>query len=322
MRKAMKTVEIPYILGRKLSEILPPRPENSHKYMFGSLLLIGGSRGMTGAIAMSAIAAMRSGAGLATVACPDCERAIIAGLVPEAMTFGAICDDGTFAQSAADEILEFASRRRFSAVLIGPGMSCTDSTSEFTSRLLSGFAKMNTVSPDGNGNIGMPLVIDADALNCVARIGGFDRINGWKRQVSTIITPHEGEAARILGRKVESGFRENAVMELATLCGGTAVLKGHGTLVCDGKDIFRNETGGSELAKGGSGDILAGIAASLLMQNGIMRGFTSQTTFGSAALAVWIHGMCGYFAAERYGRRCVLPTDLPEFLPNAFRLLE
>ena len=110
---------------------LPLRPDYANKYTFGSRLIIAGSKGMTGAAVLAAKAALRAGAGLVTVACPDTERAIIATALPETMTFGAYSENGAFCAESAKEILSFVKSRKFSAMLIGPGLSCTEKTTEF-----------------------------------------------------------------------------------------------------------------------------------------------------------------------------------------------
>lgn len=313
---------------------LPLRPDYANKYTFGSLLIIAGSKGMTGAAVLAAKAALRAGAGLVTVACPDTERAIIATALPETMTFGAYSENGAFCAESAKEILSFVKNKKFSTMLIGPGLSCTEKTTEFVKIIME--------------NTALPAVIDADALNCVSKTGGFDRIKRISA-VPVIITPHEGEAARLTGiKKIED--RRAAVRKLASLCTGIAILKGPETLVacgsrylhkedflygaagnCSGKDAFseygdcieyRNNTGGSELAKAGSGDVLAGIISSIYMQNGLAKGFNHKTAFESAAVSVHIHGLCGLSAAEKYTKRCVIASDLAGEMPYAFRAVE
>lgn len=292
---------------KMLAQYLPTRPDNANKYTFGSLLIIAGSRGMTGAAALAAKAALRAGAGLATVACPDSERQIIAAAIPEIMTFGAYTENGAFCLKSADETLNFISSKKFSAMLIGPGLSCTDCTAAFVKKILE--------------NCCLPAVIDADALNCVSRLGGFGKIKRPENSAPAIITPHEGEAARLIGVKKITD-RNAAAAELAAQCGGIAILKGPGTLIaCGGMDTVRNSTGGSELAKAGSGDVLAGIAAAIYMQNGLAAGFTHKAAYQSAILSAWLHGTCGSIAAEKYGKRSVIASDLIEAVPQAFMQL-
>ena len=331
-----------------LKNFLPARHEFANKYDFGSLLIIAGSCGMTGAAILAARAALRAGAGLVTIACPHSERPIIAAALPEAMTLGLSEECGAIAPSAAAEIMEFAKKRKISAILIGPGLSCSKNIAVLVKNILE--------------NTCLPIAADADALNAISMLGGFRKISFPKKALPMIITPHEGEAARLLGKKIKKQkinrqniencqtrkkgsfesetenyccnkeiSREQASMELAEICGGIVMLKGPGTLIChksyDAKEngifkIFRNDTGSSELAKGGSGDVLAGITAAIYMQNGIANGFTHKTACNSAVLAAWIHGKCGFYASAALNARSIIATDLIEAIPQAFNAAE
>jgi NAD(P)H-hydrate epimerase len=280
---------------------LPPRPKNSHKGDFGRVLVVAGSRGMTGAAILSARAALKSGAGLVTVACPESERKIIACALPEAMTFGGACSGGAFTAAAASQVAAFATAKKIDTLLIGPGLGSSRGARAFALKLLK--------------TLEVPAVVDADALNALAAGPRPFKIKTFP----AIFTPHSGEAARLLGKAIAD--RPACAAALAALTGGTAVLKGPGTLICEGKTIFKNISGGPELAKGGSGDVLAGLTAGFYAQNGLARGFTSATALGSAMLAVFLHGLCGELAAKKYTQRCVLAGELLDFLPEAFRSL-
>lgn len=284
-----------------LADQLPPRPRKAHKGDFGRVLVVAGSRGMAGAAILSARAALKAGAGLVTVACPESERKIIACALPEAMTFGAACSGGTFTAGAAAQVTALARAKKIDVLLIGPGLGSSKGASSFALKLLAA--------------LHLPAVVDADALNALAA-----GPRPFKLKVApAIFTPHPGEAARLLGKKVTD--RPAAVAVLARLLGGTAVLKGPGTLVCCGKTILKNSSGGPALAKGGSGDVLAGLTAGFYAQNGLARGFNPQTALGSAALAVFLHGLCGDLAAKKYTERCVLAGELLGFLPEALECL-
>jgi NAD(P)H-hydrate epimerase len=282
--------------------LLPPRPRGSHKGDYGRVLVAAGSRGMTGAAVLAARAALKAGAGLVTVACPESERRIIACAVPEAMTFGAACSAGAFSAAAAAEVAAFARKKKMDVLLVGPGLGEKPGARAFARKLLA--------------VLEIPAVVDADALNALAAGPRPFRIKSH----AAVFTPHPGEAARLLGKKVAD--RPAAVAALASLTGGVAVLKGQGTLLCSGGKILKNPTGGPELAKGGSGDVLAGLCAGFLAQNGLARGFTPGTALGSAALAVYLHGLCGTLAAKELTGRCVLAGELLDFLPAAIRSLE
>lgn len=285
-----------------LKPLLPPRPRASHKGDHGRVLVAAGSRGMTGAAILAARAALKAGAGLVTVACPESERKIIACAVPEAMTFGASCSAGAFTAAAAKEVAVFAVKKKVDVLLLGPGLGDRPGARAFALKLLA--------------RLGLPAVVDADALNALAAGPRPFKI----KSPAAVFTPHPGEAGRLLGKKVAD--RPAAAAALAGLTGGVAVLKGHGTLLCSGGKILKNPTGGPELAKGGSGDVLAGLCAGFLAQNGRARGFGAGTVLGSAALAVYLHGLCGDLAAKALTGRCVLAGELTDFLPAAIRSLE
>lgn len=285
-----------------LRPLLPARRRASHKGDHGRVLVAAGSRGMTGAAVLAARAALKAGAGLVTVACPESERKLIACALPEAMTFGADCAGGAFTGKAAAQVAAFAKAKKFDVLLAGPGLGDRPGARAFALKLLS--------------SLDIPAVADADALNALAAGPRPLKI----KSAAAIFTPHPGEAARLLGKKITG--REAAARALAALCGGVAVLKGPGTLICSGRDLYRNPTGGPELAKGGSGDVLAGLIAGFYAQNGRARGFTPDTARSSAALAVFLHGRCGGLAAKKFTARCVLAGELLDFLPAAIRSLE
>jgi NAD(P)H-hydrate epimerase len=292
----MKTVPV---TPRLLAPLLPPRKKASNKADYGRVLIAAGSRGMAGAAILAARAALKAGAGLVTVACPESERRIIACGVPEAMTFGAACSGGAFAPAAAAQVAAFARKKKMDVLLVGPGLGARPGARAFALKLLAALE--------------LPAVVDADALNALAEGPRPPRL----AVAPVIITPHPGEAARLLGKKIAD--RPAAAAELAALCSGVAVLKGAGTLTCGGGTILKNTTGGPELAKGGSGDVLAGLAAGFFAQAGRARGFTPETALRSAALAAWLHGRCGELAAKKFTERCVLAGELPDFLPAAIR---
>ncbi len=267
------------------------------------MLVVAGSRGMAGAAVLAARAALKAGAGLVTVACPESERKIIACALPEAMTLGADSAGGTFSPKAAAQVAAFAGLKKIDALLIGPGLGSSAGARSFALKLLKTLA--------------LPAVIDADGLNALAAAG----LRSFKFAAGPLIlTPHPGEAERLLGRKIKD--RPAAALELAALSGGIVALKGEGTLVCGGETVLKNPTGGPALAKGGAGDVLAGFCAGFYAQAGLRRGFTAGTALESAALAVYLHGLCGDLAAKKFTERCVLAGELLELLPAAIRRLK
>jgi NAD(P)H-hydrate epimerase len=283
-----------------LKPLLPVRKAGSHKGDYGRVLVAAGSRGMTGAAVLAARAALKAGAGLVTVAVPESERRAVACALPEAMTYGGACRAGAFTAAAAAQVAAFARRKKIDVLLVGPGLGASPGARAFALKLL--------------GTLGIPAVVDADALNAMA-----DKGPGRFRPCAgpAIFTPHPGEAARLLGGKTDD--RPAAAAALAALTGGVAVLKGAATLVCDGKTILKNGTGGPALAKGGSGDVLAGLCAGFFAQAGRRGGFTLGTARSSAALAVYLHGLCGDLAEKKFTERCVLAGELLDFLPEAIR---
>lgn len=288
-------------IDRKFTaRLLPARAASGHKGDYGRVLVVAGSRGMTGAAVLAARAALKAGAGLVTVACPESERPLIARSLPEAMTFGAACSGGAFSPRAAGQVKVFAREKGIDVLLAGPGLGASPAARNFALKLLRGLE--------------IPSVIDADALNALAAAGAG---RPMFPEASFIITPHPGEASRLLGKKTQD--REKAARGLAALSGGIAVLKGSGTIICDGRDCLLNGTGGPALAKGGSGDVLSGLCAGLYAQAGLAGSFSRRAAFESAALAVHLHGLCGDLAAKKFTERCVLAGELLDFLPAAIR---
>jgi len=282
-----------------LKPLLAPRKARSHKGDYGRVLVAAGSRGMTGAAVLAARAALKAGAGLVTVACPESERRTIACALPEVMTFGADCAGGAFTLKAARQVAAFSAAKNIDVLLIGPGLGTSPGARTFVLDLLK--------------ILKIPAVVDADALNALA--AGPRPLN--IKAGPAIFTPHAGEAARLLGRLMAD--RPACAAALAALTGGTVVLKGFGTLVCEGGTIFKNTTGGPALAKGGSGDVLAGLTAGFYAQLGLERGFTPETARACAALAAYLHGLCGDLAGKKFTERCVLAGELLDFLPAAIR---
>ncbi|MEX2044168.1 MAG: NAD(P)H-hydrate dehydratase [Opitutus sp.] len=260
------------------------RPAISDKRTFGHLFAIGGSRGFPGAILMSVLAALRSGAGLVTAFVPESLAPAFAARAPEAMWVG--CPEtagGGLASASRNLILKRIGRA--SAFIIGPGMGRDPETLE----LAAGVVRESTV----------PLVIDADALQPeIVRAGRGKRI----------VTPHAGEFARIGGGMPASQFAGDT--------GATVVLKGPVTRIFDGgeRTVYHSFFGGPVLARGGSGDILAGLIGGLLAQT------PGDPLLAAARGAVW-HGMTADALARAHGEVAVSVTQLLDFLPVPLREL-
>lgn len=279
---------IDLIVAADLYGVCPARLRVSHKGTFGHVLLIGGSPGYAGSIALAAAAAVRSGCGLVSVLTSLEVASIVAGIVPEAMVHGV--KDGAYIQKMQD-------LPEFDAVLAGPGLTTSSQTYELITALL-----------DGDG---APLVLDADALN-VFRGDGV-KLSATSRPL--VITPHPGEASRLLGCSVDDiqADREFYVRELSGITGAVSVLKGAGTLVSDIDNVqcSINLTGNPGMATGGSGDVLSGLLTGLLGQK--------IDLYDAAKLAVYLHGCAGDEAAWSGSQAGMKAGDIINAIPMAFR---
>ncbi len=272
-----------------VANALPKRESNSNKGSFGKLLMITGSKKYRGAAHLGLEAALRGGVGLVTFAGVKDIVSELSQKYPEAI-YKEIGDVSEFNQKDIEEIVELS--KKHSATLIGSG---SDNTKGLLSLVLA------LLSSDGG-----VLILDADAINALSSIGerGVQAIKNARRKV--IITPHPLEFARLSGTDVASvqQHRLEAAEKFAkeNLC--TVVLKGAGTIITEGEEIFINVVGSSSLAKAGSGDVLAGFTAAFIAQNK-----TSITK--ACALAVYYHALAGESLAEEFSSYGVTPSDLP-----------
>lgn len=271
---------------------LPTRDEHSHKGDFGRVLMIGGSRGMSGAIAMSGIAALRSGSGLLKIATPDSIQESVASFSPCLMTVGVESKKGHFGSGSIDQLLEEAEWA--DVIAIGPGMGRFRSQQKIVETLY--------------GELPQPLIVDADALNLLADSdAALTQHKGLR-----VLTPHPGEFQRL--QECKTTDREtmaDMAAEMAFESQVAVVLKGHQTLVTDGNERFVNRTGNPGMATAGSGDVLTGIIASLVGQG--------LEPFEASRLGVHLHGLAGDIAAESVGQTSLIATDVIESLPAAFQ---
>lgn len=273
----------------KVLSILPDRDDFAHKGDFGKILLLCGSRGYTGAAALAAMGALRSGAGLVFLGVPESIYAIEAVKLTESIVFPLPDENGMLSGAAVPQILERLPR--MDAVLIGPGLGQSAGTLAAVKAVLERF--------DG------PVVVDADGINILA--AHKDILRG--RAVSTILTPHDGEFARLGG--VVGNDRAAAAENMARQLGCIMLLKGHETVITDGVETYINHTGNPGMAVGGSGDVLAGILVSLLGQ-GI-------APLEAAACGAWLHGAAGDLCAARMGQYGMLPGDMVSALPRLLK---
>ena len=280
--------------------ILAPREADSNKGLYGHVVVVGGSLGKGGAAAMAGMAALRAGAGLATVATPKSVLPTVAGFHPELMTEPMPETElGTMAQDAEDRIVELLKGIAIPTVAIGPGISRAPETAALVRSL---FARMK--------NPPYPTVVDADGLNAFQ--GHIEELSGSERSV--VITPHPGEMARLAGcttaevQKDRLGVARKFAREHRLV----VVLKGYRTIVTTGDEAWINMTGNPGMATGGTGDILTGMIAGLAAQ-------LPGAVLLAVVAAVHLHGLAGDIARQSKGEHSLVATDLLDALPEAFR---
>ena len=288
--------------AKKLTET--PRDVNGNKGRFGHVLVAGGAWGKSGAPAMASLAAMRSGAGLVTAAVPESVLAMVAGIAPELMCAPLAEKDGAVALSNALPPALEGLLKGIKVVAVGPGLGTAGEAGEFARKLVE------AVSAEG-----LPMVIDADALNAFAGKTELLQAASRKGERTLVLTPHPGEMARLLGKTVKEveADRVGVARSFAVQHGVTLVLKGWRTLIAhpDGR-IAVNTTGNPSMAKGGSGDILTGMVAAMLGQY-------PADVAGAVEAAVFLHGLAGDFAVLAQEEHTVLATDTVAHLFAAFR---
>lgn len=270
------------------------RPDDSNKGTLGSLLCICGSYGMAGAAIMAGKAALRCGIGLLKIAVPKSIYPVCATNILESVYYPLEeTSNGVISSKNTDFLLEMCEKS--SAVVIGCGLSVCDDTKNLVQSVITNCEK--------------PLVIDADALNCICNKPEIFK----NLKAPAIITPHPGEMARLLHStpKTVNSNRENTAIDFAKKFGVVTVLKGAGTIIAspDG-EVYINHTGNSGMATGGSGDVLSGIIGSLLAQG--------AAPINAAAAGVFLHGTIGDLAAEKLGKISMLPTDMIDMIPTAY----
>ncbi len=292
----VSSLQLNLITAREIAPLIGPRPLAANKGNFGHVLVIGGSLGKAGSVAMAGIAALRTGAGLSTVATPKSVLATVAGFHPEVMTEALDETDvgsiSTRAAAAVDALIKGKT-----VLAVGPGISRNPETSEFVRSLV---VKDKT-----------PLVLDADGLNAFE--GRASELNGKGRTL--VITPHPGEMARLAGSTIAAVQRDriNVARTFAREHQLIVVLKGHRTVIAqpDGT-VWVNTTGNPGMATGGTGDILTGIVSGLIAQN-------PERIAEAVIAAVHLHGLAGDVARESMGEHSMVATDLVKALPEAFR---
>ncbi len=277
---------VAHLTHENVLQLLPDRQPDSYKGDYGKILLLCGSRGYTGAAYLAAMGALRSGAGLVYLGVPESIYEIEAVKLNEPIVFPLCEESGMYAVEACDQLGDL--NGRYDAILIGPGIGKSAGTLALTAYVLQSF----------HG----PVVVDADGINVLVEHKNILR----GRAYPTILTPHDGEFARICGESLPD--RVAAAKALACDLQSIVLRKGHSTVITDGSKTYINSTGNAGMATGGSGDVLAGILVSLLGQ-GI-------PPVQAAACAAWLHGAAGDICAEAMGQYGMLPSDMLTVLPR------
>lgn len=268
------------------------RKKDTHKGDYGRVGVMGGKKGMSGAVFMAGQAALKSGSGLVYVLAPEVLHDILAvkfnEVIIEELDFSKeflSCDDYNNIEKKISE---------YDALCIGPGIGRNESTAKLICEVIQ--------------NSDIPIVLDADGLNCVS-----DNLEVLAiRNGDIIVTPHPGEMSRLTGYSIKyiNENRVDVAREFSLKYGVVTVLKGHNTVVANGDDVYINETGNPGMATAGSGDVLAGIIGSLAGQGfGLM---------DSAKLGVYLHGLAGDMAKDKYGEYGMTAVNIIEYIPDAF----
>lgn len=277
-----------YLDHEKVLALLPDRKEEAHKGNFGRVLLLCGSLGYTGAPALAARGALRTGEGLIYLGVPEKIYAIEAVKLDEPMVFPLPCKAGMLSEEALPEILERLGT--MDVCLMGPGLGQSPGVEAVVRAVVRSFRG--------------PLVLDADGINVMAP--HKNELCG--RAGPLVLTPHPGEFRRLGGDPED---RQKSAEAMAGELGAVVLLKGHRTLITDGNRTYCNTTGNPGMATGGSGDVLSGMILSLLGQG--------LAPLEAAAAGAWLHGAAGDLAARRLGQYAMTPTDLLTDLPQLLK---
>lgn len=266
------------------------RKKDDNKNTVGSLLSICGSYGMTGAAVMSAKASLRSGIGLLKIAAPKSVYPIMAQAIPQAVFYPV--EDGKIGE------FDFCEKSRYcNGLLVGCGLSVNSNTTRLVRRITEGSS--------------LPMVLDADALNIISAEPEIL----LRAKAEAVLTPHRREFSRLINRDIQdvNSEPERLAREFAVKYRVVLVLKDAVTLVAspDGELMLNADAGNPGMACGGSGDVLAGIIASLIAQG--------AKPFEGACAGVYLHALAGDLAKERFGEISMLPTDIIDCLPQAFK---
>lgn len=289
--------------SRFVRGLLPARTPDSQKYDYGHVLIVGGSAGMTGAAILCAHGALRAGAGLVTIAVSEEQLpTVLPRLRPEVMTLALPASNGTVSAAAVSIVKQYVDHRRVTALVVGPGMGTDTGVTQFLARVFA--------------SVALPLVIDADALNALARSASV-RTAMRNTRGPVIFTPHVGELGRLIDRDPADVSREriDAAVQCAALYKCVCVLKGHRTVITDGERVFINPTGNPGMATAGAGDVLAGMIGALVAQ------VRPPQALNAALAGVYAHGLAGDCAAGEKTQLALVAYDIIDAMPQAFKKL-
>ena len=282
------------------SELLPKREPFSHKGSFGRALLICGSKNMVGCCALATEGALRSGAGLVTLAFPDCLYTALTSRLTENLFLSLPATEEGFIGADCINIVSEACNNS-DVVMLGCGLGTGSGTKELVKALVT--------------ENEAPLIMDADALNCLSE----NKDILLNRKCEILLTPHPGEMSRLCGLSIAEveANREKVVIDFCKKYSVNVLLKGHETLICNSEadNLYINKTGNTGLSKGGAGDLLSGIIAGLTpSMNGNL--------FNSAALGAFVHGMSADILKKEMSEYSILPSDCAKALGRAYSLIE
>jgi len=274
--------------------VISPKSEDSHKGDYGKLFIIAGSPGLTGAAYLSSQAAIRTGSGVVTLGVPASLNVILETKLTEVMTIPLAETEGySLGLKAEEKILDFS--KKCDVVALGPGLGKDKETHLLIRSLVE--------------NLDRPLVIDADGLNAI----GTDLDIIKNRNETTVLTPHPGEMARLVGASIDDvqENRETMAKDLAVQTGAIVCLKGHKSVVADPEgSIYTNTTGNSGMSTAGCGDVLTGMIASFIGQD--------IFAYSATIAAVYLHGLAGDIAAENMGSFSMIASDIIDSISEAF----
>ena len=285
---------------KSASKLLPKREPFSHKGSFGRALLICGSKNMVGCCVLATEGALRSGAGLVTLAFPDCLYTALTSRLTENLFLPlSTNENGCISSDSIDEVLKAC--KNSDVIMVGCGLGISESIKELVKALVMENEK--------------PLIMDADALNCLSEFN--DVLLNKKCEI--LLTPHPGEMSRLCGLSVSDieSNREEIVVDFCKTYKVNVLLKGHETLICNASadSLFVNKSGNTGLSKGGAGDLLSGIISGLTPA-------MNSNLFNAAVLGAFVHGMSADLLKKEMSEYSILPSDCAKALGKVFSLIE